>query len=640
MKTNLKRNQKPNTLEETREELEDKYETGLPDYLVDYFDEKERRELNSEFYREKYKRKKSFSTEERYEYKKQKEKEFWEENDYELVKVKTTARKDYGKKYEEPPLAEERIDQEQELTPEEIKYLISICEDDLYLFAVRYFPHYLKKPSSKLHKYLYNTFSRVLSKKNLAKRNRPGTKKAIAAPRSNAKSSIVVGILPIWCICYNKKKFMIIVSDTADQAQDFLSDIKRELESNLLLARDFPHVTGKGSIWRQDEIITNNDVRVMALGTGNKIRGRKYGTARPDLLLGDDLESPEMIRSKKEREYAENWFNSDFLYAGEAGNIGTDIFIVGTTLAKNSLLNKLLNPNEYPGWDTKRFSAVSKFSDSHLWDEWKKIYRNRLDVDRVKNAREFFAQHKEEMLEGTEVLWPEGDSYYSLMEYYTSNPSSFFNEKQNTPFDLSKVYVTKEELSFEYFSHHPEIIKAIERGKNRRLIFGGIDPSLGKKSSKGDYSVILTLIRDPETGLVFVMDIDIKRRSVDDQIDAIIKHHEKWHYKLFAVETNAFQYVVAENLRKRSKKEGIYVPIQEVNQYTDKKLRIEGIIPFLKDGTIVFDKQKYINFQMYNLGVEQILTYTGEGDEPDDTPDILATVFEIAKKPRFKMLTR
>jgi predicted phage terminase large subunit-like protein len=106
------------------------------------------------------------------------------------------------------------------------------------------------------------------------------------------------------------------------------------------------------------------------------------------------------------------------------------------------------------------------------------------------------------------------------------------------------------------------------------------------------------------------------------------------------VETNAFQYVVAENLRKLSMKTGAYVPIKEINQYHDKKLRVEGIIPLLIDGTIVFDSQKARNNQQYNMAIDQLCSFTGEQDEHDDFPDCLEMCVEIAKKPRFKVITR
>jgi predicted phage terminase large subunit-like protein len=162
---------------------------------------------------------------------------------------------------------------------------------------------------------------------------------------------------------------------------------------------------------------------------------------------------------------------------------------------------------------------------------------------------------------------------------------------------------------------------------------------LGKKASSGDYSCIVTIARDTKSGYLFVVDINIKRRSVDDQIDAILNNHIKYNYKLFGVETNAAQYVIKENLRKKSIAEGIYIPLKEIENYQDKKMRVEGIIPLLMDGTIVFDKNKYDNNQQYNLGIEQLCTFTGENDRHDDFCDALEMTVRIAKANRFKMIT-
>jgi len=146
-------------------------------------------------------------------------------------------------------------------------------------------------------------------------------------------SSIISTILPLWCIAYNKKKFILIISDTVNQAIDFLSDVKREIDHNVLLQRDFPHIVGKGPTWKQDEIITNNDIKLMALGTKSKVRGRKYGVHRPDLVINDDLENSDMVRSETEREWIRyQWFDKDLMHIhGEKGTF-TDILVVGTSV--------------------------------------------------------------------------------------------------------------------------------------------------------------------------------------------------------------------------------------------------------------------------------------------------------------------
>ena len=605
--------------------------TKVPEYLSEYFDEEELNKLSKEFSQEYDE---ELIKEDLSRYPQEEKDLFWEENRVRLVKKHRRLGKHLEPVYIEPLRNEERVDDERDLTEEEIKTLIKMCESDLYLFAVRYFAHYLTRPSSSLHKYLYKLLAEEVNRKE----QEEDAKWAIAAPRANSKSSIVSCIFPLWCICYNKKKFIIIISDTVGQAEDFLADIKRELEFNAKLLRDFPHIVGRGPMWRGDEITTANDIKVKSLGTGSKVRGRRYGKHRPDLLCLDDIENSDMVRSESQRDFIRyQWFNKDLLHAGGEEGSRTDFFVVGTILGKDSLLNALLNPNEYPQWDSKRFKAVLEFSYSPLWDEWAKLYKDRFDEDRKVTAKKFFETNKEEMLEGTKVLWPEGDPYYSLMEERISDPSSFATEKMNEAVDPTKILVNKEQLHFEDFSTNKKIIDILNDKRNPR--FGALDPSLGKKATSGDYSCITTIVRDIKSGYLFVVDVILQRFSVDDQILAILASNDDYNYKLFAVETNAFQYVVAENLRKKSRELGKYVGVVDIPNYQDKKMRIEGIIPLLLDGTIVFDSNRYSLNQQYNMAIDQLCSFTGEDDKHDDFPDCLEMTVRIAKKPKFKLVT-
>ena len=539
-------------VKDKREELSSEYEDVLPNYLADYLDDEERKILTREYFKKKYEKKyeKEYSSDD---YKEHTEK-FWNENEFEVVK---DARGPATPSFKEAPRNVQRVNDERDLTESEVRVLIQLCEKDLYLFAIRYFPHYLKKPSSSFHKFLYNTLTREFNK-----RRKAGFKWAVAAPRGAAKSSLMSTIFPLWCICFNKKKFIIIVSDTAGQAEDFLSYVKRELLYNEKLKRDFPYISEEGPTWRTTEIITNNNVKVLALGSGNKIRGRRFGIHRPDLVCMDDLEHLDMIRSETKRDATKNWFDKDVMFVGGEEGTVTDFLVCGTVLGKDSLLNKLLTPDDYPNWKSKRFSAVINFSTSDLWDKWSELYKDRFDIDRIETALKFFEDNKVEMLEGTKVLWPEGDPYYELMIYKYFKPSSFLTEKMNSPIDTTKILISSEQVHWRDFSRDPEILSML-KNKNRLMAYGSLDPSLGKKRDSGDYSCIVTVLRDIRSGYLLVVDINLARRDVDRQIDAILDLHEKWHYRLFGVETNAFQYVVAEALRKKSKKTGAYVPVKD-----------------------------------------------------------------------------
>ena len=200
-------------LTEYKKELDEKYEGGLPDYLIQYFDQEERKLLDRNFFinlsHSRAKIRSETTPEERKEFIEDKIDEFWQNNKAQLVKKQRRLGSHLEPVYEEPPTVEEASDQEEKLSLEEIKSLISLSEGDLYLFAVRYFKHYLRRSSSRLHKFIYKTLTREINRRY----RKVGFKIAIAAPRGNSKSSLVSIIFPIWCICYNKKRFIILVSE-------------------------------------------------------------------------------------------------------------------------------------------------------------------------------------------------------------------------------------------------------------------------------------------------------------------------------------------------------------------------------------------------------------------------------------------
>jgi len=619
-------------VEKHRKELAKEYDGKLPDYLHDYFDDEREKVLREEFYREVEKNRQKFrdlSLDEKIEFKRQRDEKFWSENKLALVKKR---KRHSNPVYPEPPKAVERVEQERELTPEELLALKKLCENNLYLFAVRYFPHYLSKPSSKLHRFLYNTLTRDINRAHKKKTLGP-LKLAIAAPRDSAKTTIVGCILPVWCVCYKKKHYIGIISSSSSTAEERLYDIKTELEHNEKLKRDFPEACGKGPIWRNNEIITRNNVKIGAYGTGSQIRGRKFGTHRFGLVVNDDIEEVEMIRSEALRQSIYKWFNQDLIHAGSDD---CDYIMIGTILGREALLYKLIETDEYPDWHGIKFKALEKFPNNmELWDEWYKILTDRFNPNAKDDAWQFYQEHRAEMDEGAELLWPEGDPLYNLMIEYYSRPTSFYHEKQNEALDPSQTLVSMDNIHFENFSTNPEIKKILKNC----VYYGALDPSLGKKSTS-DYSCIVTLARDIKSGYIYVVDIDMKRRSVDDQIYAILAHHEKYRYRAFAIETNAFQVVVADILRKKSRETGIYVPVKEVKAVTDKRMRFESVVPFIYDGTIVFDKHKMNTKKMYNEAVYQMIYFTGVGDEKDDFVDALGYAFQIAKGSGFKLLTR
>lgn len=145
------------------------------------------------------------------------------------------------------------------------KKRIDRASDDLEFFGRTYFPHYIEAPCSEFHKYICERYPAMI---NRSIETGIGDKEADAAPRGNAKSTWVDLVLALWCTAFKYRRFILIVSDTASQAEDFIQFLKAELEVNERLAQDFPKLVGQGPIWRADTIITKTGIKIRGVVPG------------------------------------------------------------------------------------------------------------------------------------------------------------------------------------------------------------------------------------------------------------------------------------------------------------------------------------------------------------------------------------
>lgn len=496
---------------------------------------------------------------------------------------------------------------------------------DIEYFGKAYFPHYFSLETPEFHRDLDRIwFEGVLksmhpASKEAIKRisSTKGCRRAIAAPRGHAKSTNFTFKDTLHAVLYAYKHYILILSDSSEQAESFLENIREEIEENERIQEDFGNLVGKKA-WRSNVLLTSTNIKIEAIGSGKKVRGRKHRNWRPDLILLDDIENDENVRTPEQRKKMENWY---FKAVSKAGNVNyTDIVYIGTLLHYDSLLAKIL---KNPAYKSIKYRAVISFaSNKELWDKWEAIYIDLNNENREIDARAFFQKHQEEMLEGTEVLWEEMLSYYDLMAMRVSEGEAAFNsEEQNEPINPEDCLFREDMFDF----YNPAEIDFKEK---RFVFFGFVDPSLGK-TNKSDFSAIITLAKDKKTGYMYVMDADIKRRHPSKIIKDIIEK-EKWlrkdfnrGYKRFGCETNQFQWFMKEKLAEESAAEGLYLPIQEISQRADKTMRIQTLEPDIQN--------KYLKFnRSHKLLLEQLQYFPMAAY--DDGPDALEGCRTIAKK--------
>lgn len=158
--------------------------------------------------------------------------------------------------------------------------------------------------------------------------------------RGASKSVITSLAFVLWSALTDRRKFIIVISDTFDQAKMLLSHIQTELEDNKLLREDYGDMHGADE-WQAVNMVLKNNVRIVAKSRGQKVRGLRHNESRPDLIIGDDIENIEDVRTREQRDKTEEWFLSDVIPATDPAS-GL-IVIVGSILHHDSLMSRMKN---------------------------------------------------------------------------------------------------------------------------------------------------------------------------------------------------------------------------------------------------------------------------------------------------------
>ena len=465
-------------------------------------------------------------------------------------------------------------------------------------FAKNYFPHYIRhREPSALHRRLFARLPEM--------RADPRSQNdAIAAPRGEAKSTIVSQLWVLYCIVTGQTHYALIVMDSIDQAYPMLEAIKAEIEFNPRLRMDFPEICGAGRVWQAGTIVTRNNVKVQVAGSGKKLRGLRHGPWRVDLVVLDDIENDVNVLSPEMRDKLESWLTKTVMQLGGPGQ-KLDVIYIGTVLHYDSVLQRQL---KNPMWKTARFRALLRWPDNmSMWDRWEEILRNNGEAGQLL-ADAFYQANKIEMDAGAEVSWSARPLYELMCIRARDGHQAFASEYQNDPAQGDGA----------------PFAGAIQFWVNRLaswLFYGAVDPSLGKDSKRADPSAILVGGYNRETGVLDVVEALIKRRLPDLIISDVIELNSIYRCLRWAVETVQFQEWFAEQLAKRAAAAGLHVPVVGVKPHSDKILRITALQPYVRAGLIRLHQSQRTLFEH--------LEYFPMADH-DDGADALEMLWQLA----------
>ena len=432
-------------------------------------------------------------------------------------------------------------------------------------FVNTYFPHYVRSSEkSELHEFLFSRLPEILQQPE-------GINEADAAPRGEAKSTLVTRLFSLWTVITGAKKFIVIAMDSIDQAYPMLEAIKAELEFNPRLKTDFPEMCGQGRVWQAGTIVTASNVKIQVFGSGKKMRGMVHGAFRPDLAILDDIENDEMVRNPDQRDKLEMWLKQTVLPLGAVGT-KFDVIYIGTILHYDSVLSRTLNN---PFWSTRKFKAMKRWPDRmDLWDRWEELYRN----DGAEVAGAFYQAHKDEMERGAQTSWAARGVLALMKIRARDGHATFDSEYQNDPISGEDAPFAE---NIKYWSELPDDL----------VYYGALDPSLGKAGAGRDPSAILVGGYQKSTGRLFVTVAQVKKRLPDLIIEDVIRIQKEARVKpvLWVVETVQFQEFLKDELIKRGARSGVHIPVRGIKPSSDKMLRIETLQPHMANGLILLN---------------------------------------------------
>lgn len=220
---------------------------------------------------------------------------------------------------------------------------------DPLLFTILYLPHHLVGPStggvvtlSEFHLKVVRVAVK-LARQSVRQRE---DRDAFVAPREAGKSTWWYLAMPLWAAAHEHTRFTVAFADTATQAQDHLETLRHELETNTLLARDYPELcqpqlrpnTAVPIAQRKDMIHQANGWRMIVRGADKAALGLKQGADRPDLILMDDIEPQEANYSEHLMRKRRTTIIDTIL----ALNLFARVIITGTVTMPGSVVHQLV----------------------------------------------------------------------------------------------------------------------------------------------------------------------------------------------------------------------------------------------------------------------------------------------------------
>lgn len=205
----------------------------------------------------------------------------------------------------------------------------SLAYEDPLWFSLIYLRHHFEFPFAPFHREMFYLLQ-----------NDENQFIVVMAFRESGKSAILNLANILWSILgKQRRKFVVVVSKTQDQAKSHFANLKEELLHNELLRQDFGPFAENERDWKKMSLeLEYHDSKIMCISMEQSVRGLKYRAVRPDLIICDDVEDISDAQEQLSQEVTRTRFSSEILPLGSGG---TRIVVLGNLLSQDSLTTRL-----------------------------------------------------------------------------------------------------------------------------------------------------------------------------------------------------------------------------------------------------------------------------------------------------------
>ena len=334
-----------------------------------------------------------------------------------------------------------------------------------------------------------------------------GDKLAVVAPRDHAKSTFINLIYPLHRILFGEERFLLLISESEMQSKYNLEAIGNEIEFNPKIKYFFGD--RKGAVWGKEEkeVIGGFDesgnanvmCKCLIRGTGQKVRGLKYGAYRPTLTIIDDGEGEANSTTPTARDKFRRWLNGAVI----PGSGDAKLVFIGTIVDTSAYLNRIAGPLAYDK------------NGNYKVKGWKSLFFQAIPQDTPKGRFVTSGNEIKDKNGVVKVLWPDRRPYEWLIAERDRLKSEgdiayFYQEYQNIPVDDSfRIFKEKDMRYWDGRYIYEEGQSFIFRtDEDRRIklpvnIFLGVDPA-SSENVKADYTVIMVIAVDKEYNIYVV----------------------------------------------------------------------------------------------------------------------------------------